>query len=216
MKKLHVEKVAAEAVIQNRKAYVSQVNEFAEELKIENIQLTNEILSEFQSRGTEYIAELLVAGAVGEFNKIGLVATSVVQANLNDHAYEIANRYDKFFVPLRENGQAAGIGPGHVVIQDGKAIFTEVERKQIVEDHTVYLKEEDKELHDQLTQFAQVLNEMASYLEKKTNLSLLDCLQVITSQSSFVIDSNMKRQIKDDTYFIVNEKGAFEMNPAFF
>ncbi len=216
MKKLHYEQSAAEAVIENRKAYVDQVNELGAELKIENIKLTNEILSEFQSRGVGYIAELLVTGAIEEFNKIGLVATSVIQANLNDHAHEIANRFDRFILPLREAGLAAGIGSDGVIIQDGKAVFTEEEEKQIIEDHTVYLKEEDQELHDKLTQFAQVLNKMAGYLAKKTNLSLLDCLQVITSESSFIIDSNMKRQIRDDTYFIVNEKGAFEMNPAFF
>lgn len=218
MKKIHFEKAAAEGLIKSRGQYIEYINRFSEELKIEGITLTNQILSEFQSQGLEYIARLLVTGAVEQYNNAGIQANSPLIMTLQQNSSVVAARFDQYRLPLQQYSSSAQVAPNAININDnGKAVFTKADEKEIIEAHTVYLAKEDEEIFAKMGEFTETLNEMAEYLKgKKVDPPLHECLGIAYTESPHLIDSNMKLQLRDDTFFLLNEKGAIEVNPAWF
>jgi N-dimethylarginine dimethylaminohydrolase len=216
-KALYFEKEAAEGAIKARQKYVDEINKLSEALEKEGITLTNKILAAFLSRGVECIEELLVESTVRQYEKAGILVNSVMLSTLQQNASAVAFGFNPYYEPIRQAQHGAGISPDLVFINDqGRALFTDAERKEIEENFTVRLRKEDEELYKKLTELVQILNSADKELEKAGEGSLLTTLKVILIENSKIMDYNQQLRLRSDVYLVLNQDGQIEVNPAYF
>ena len=216
MKKILFNKAAAESEIKARQQCYEKINELSEELVLENVTLTNEILSKFMTGGSQYLAEMLVQQAVDQYNKAGMQVGSVIFSSLQQNASAIASRFSQYQEPIRSSLQRASISSEQVNINNkGRAVFSEAERRQIEEGNTVYLTKENEELYEMASKAAETLNQLDSQF-KERGLDFMWTLEQIMSGSSYEQDQHFNLFPRPDLFLIRNGEGQIEVGPVFF
>ena len=215
MKKIYFNEKACQASIRARKGFYAKINEFGADLKREGITLTNEILGEFMSKGVPYISALLVQAGAAQYEKAGINVTSVILGGLNQAAQAAAVSFDKHVLPLRHAQHDARISWNEANIVDGKAVFSDPEKKEIEKRHTVYLRKESEPLYEKLVELTSTLNQAAVELQKE-NLDLLESLRIITNENSYVQDENMQPHPRADICLLLTKENKIEVNPVIF
>jgi len=215
-KAIYVEEKAAEAAIEARRKYIEAINALGSDLQKENIILTNEILTNFMSGGDEYLAGLLVSEAVGQYNKAGIQVNSLMMQGLQQNSRAVASGFNKHVMPITIASQGTGIGPDGVTLEEGKAVFTKADEKQIMKEHTSFLKKEDEPLFERLRHFVASINAMDSELNAELGAPLSDCLRLAYTEAGRVTDANMQLRLRDDIPFVLDQDGNLEVNVAWF
>jgi len=216
MKKIYYNQKAAEAAISHRQEFYDKINEFGAALQKEAITLTPEIVGEFLSKGPPYIASLLVQEAAKQYERAGIKVTSVILGGLDQASRATAAKFEKHVLPLRHAQHAAHISWAELTInENGEAVFTDTERKEIEKQFTVFLKKESEPLWEQLNQLADLLNQKQQDL-KKDGIDLFKSLKVIMSENSYVGDENFTRHPREDICLLLNKESKVEANPVIF
>jgi hypothetical protein len=216
MKKIYFNSEACEADIKARQGFYSRINAFSKDLEAEGIVLTNDILGQFLSRGIPYLSELLVQAGAKQYERAGITVTSVILGGLDQAARAAASQFEKHLLPLQHAQHSAHISWNEAnILDDGQAVFSDPEKKEIQKRHTVYLKKESEPLYEKLVQVAEYLNQCSEEL-KEENLDLMETLKVIMNENSFVQDANMKLHPRGDIILLLNRQGKIEVNPVIF
>lgn len=215
-KKIYFNKAAAEAEIRARKEYIDRINEFAQELAFEMITLTNEILSKFVNEGTAYLSKLLIQETVKQYQKANIQVNSVMYSTLAEHSSAIASRFAGYQQPIRATQMKSGTSSDLVnILDDGKAVFNETERRSIEEKYTIYLTKEKEPLYAKVCQTVETLNQLDEEF-KREGLDFMDCMGKVMSGSSFELDQNLQSHPRADLFMIRNPEGKLEPGSTFF
>lgn len=216
MKRIYFNEGACQASIRAREQFYARINEFGADLKKEGVVLTPEILGRFMNEGISCISALLAEAAVQQFERLDIKMTSVMRAGYYNEAQRIASEFQKHLLPLRQAQHNAHISWSEAnILDDGHAVFSDPEKKEIEKKNTVFLKKESEPLYEKLVEIAGTINQAAEDL-KKENLDLFESLKIIMSENSYVQDENFKLHPRPDVCLLLNRENKIEVNPVIF
>jgi len=221
-RKLYIEQRMVDRTIATREKLIQKIREFSDHLKTEDITLTQEILHDFLQENYPAIQKLLIIETRKNLKKLK-ISGGLVSRSMEDEARRIASGFEKHYKWILDAQADAHISFDQVTIEKGIPVLTDKEKKEIEEQFTCYLEEEDQELYAKLDAFAKSYNQLFGYLGKK-DLGLQTHLIIALTKNSHVMVEPGVYELRNDIFFMSGEaieaegdtQAKLQINPKYF